>query len=353
MALKSPPRHGNQQGSLSTRLDSRTKPSRAERRQLVAPELRPLSNTLHSASARKTAGLLKLYEDDLHVRFSPRSVPEYLAHVRALLLWLEERGVTLAQVRPEDLQAHQAALLTLRKADLRPYSTGFHCNRLKAVKSLFRFLCRRHYLLHDPAAGLEFPRMEKRLPRTILTPREVRRLLEAVDTRTPQGLRDRAILETFYATGIRASELIYLTPYDVDTEERVLRVVLGKGGKDRHVPLTRAACQAIERYQLKGRPRLVRQRCRYLFLGNWGGKLTRGMLSLIVRHWTQAAGLSKHVTCHVFRHSVATHLLKGHADIRHIQVLLGHASLGTTERYTRVELQDLKQVIRRAHPRGR
>jgi site-specific recombinase XerD len=195
--------------------------------------------------------------------------------------------------------------------------------------------------------------MEKRLPRTILTPREVLRILDAVDTRSPQGLRDRAILETFYATGIRASELTGLTPYDVDTEERVLRVVLGKGGKDRNVPLTRAACRAIERYLEKGRPRLVRARCRYLFLGSWGGKLNRGMLSLIVRHWTQAAGVKKPVTCHVFRHSVATHLLKGRADIRHIQVLLGHASLGTTERYTRVELQDLKQVIRRAHPRGR
>jgi site-specific recombinase XerD len=145
-----------------------------------------------------------------------------------------------------------------------------------------------------------------------------------------------------------------LTPADIDTEERVLRVVLGKGRKDRHVPLTRAACEALDRYLESGRPFLVgRKHARFLFLANRGGFLDPSTLNRIVQRWAKRARLKKHVTCHTFRHSLATHLLRGRADIRHIQALLGHASLQTTERYTHVELHDLQAVIRRAHPRGR
>ena len=134
----------------------------------------------------------------------------------------------------------------------------------------------------------------------------------------------------------------------------MLRVVLGKGRKDRNVPLTRAAAEAIEAYLVKGRPKLVAPgRVRYLFLPDRGGKMDRATACRIVRQWACEAGVKKHVTRHTFRHTVATHLLKGGADIRHIQALLGHASLGTTQRYTRVEVSDLKQVIERAHPRGR
>jgi len=188
----------------------------------------------------------------------------------------------------------------------------------------------------------------------ILTKEEARRILETPDSKTPQGLRDRAILETFYATGIRVSELASLTPYDVDTEERTLRVVLGKGRKDRNVPLTRAAADAIEAYLVKARPKVVGPRkVRFLFLQDRGGKMDRSTLARMVSRWAKAARVKKHVTPHTFRHTVATHLLKGRADIRHIQALLGHSSLRTTERYTRVEISDLREVIRRAHPRGR
>lgn len=150
------------------------------------------------------------------------------------------------------------------------------------------------------------------------------------------------------------SELAKLTPYDVDTEERTVRVILGKGKKSRRLPLTRAAAAAIEGYLAFGRPKLVgKSRSPYLFVATRGGYLHRSLGSLIVRHWAEKAGIKKkRVSCHTFRHSVATHLLQGGADIRQIQVLLGHGSLKTTERYTRVELSDLKEVMRRAHPRG-
>jgi len=222
------------------------------------------------------------------------------------------------------------------------------------VKAFFGFLYRRGYALHDPAARLEYPRGERRLPRTILTPEEARRMLEAPDTRTLLGLRDRAILETFYATGIRVGELVQIQAHEVDTQERLLRVVMGKGRRDRNLPLTKAAAAAIDHYLEKVRPCLAAHgRSSALFLSARGGPLNRWLVNLVVHRAAKRAGIKKPATCHTFRHSMATHLLRGRADIRHIQALLGHASLATTERYTRVEVQDLRQVLARAHPRGR
>jgi integrase/recombinase XerD len=302
----------------------------------------------------KVGRMLRLWEDDLRMRFSERTAPDYLQHARFLLEWLEQHGRTLVQTTTDDLLTFQTHLYALRKKDGKPYSLALQSRRLSAIRSFFRFLYRRGYLLHDPSASIELPRQDKRLPRTILTKDEARKILDVVRSRTPQALRDRAILETLYATGIRAGELANLTLYDVDTEERVLKVVLGKGRKDRNVPLTHVAARAIDVYLAKGRPKLAgRRTVGLLFLQARGGKMQRATLNRIVRHWTARAGVKKRVTCHTFRHSMATHLLKGRADIRHIQALLGHASLGTTERYTRVEISDLKDVLRRAHPRGR
>lgn len=302
----------------------------------------------------KPRRLLELYEDHLHARYAPRTPATYMAHVRAFLEWLASRGLDLVEVKAKDLDAYQTHLYAHRRAsDDKPYSAAYQAMRLVVLKHLYRFLHRRGYLFHDPAGDLELPRLEKRLPRVILTVSEVRKILEAPDSKTPRGLRDRAMLETLYGTGIRVTELCNLTPYDVDSEERVLRVVLGKGRKDRNVPLTHAAAEAIEAYLLRGRPKLLgRAKVRFLFVQDRGGRMERATACRIVQQWAHEAGVRKHVTPHTFRHTVATHLLKGRADIRHIQSLLGHASLGTTQRYTRVEISDLKQVIERAHPRG-
>jgi integrase/recombinase XerD len=303
-----------------------------------------------SAKAKR---LLGLYEEDVRVRYEAKTAHEYLREIGSFLAWLESRGVALAQARTEDVLSYQSFLYAQRKLNGKPYSSGNLKNRIKALKSFFRFLYRRRYLLHDPAASIDYPRSERRLPRVILTREEARKILEAPDTKTPTGLRDRAILETFYATGIRSGELSNLTPDDVDTEERVLRIVLGKGRRDRRVPLTRVAAEALDLYHAKARGKLVRREKRFLFLQNRGSRMDSGTLNRIVRKYAAAARVKKRVSCHTFRHSVATHLLKGRADIRHIQALLGHASLATTQRYTHVELQDLQKVIRRAHPRGR
>ncbi len=288
------------------------------------------------------------------MRYGPATATGYLRHVRRLLFWLAKRGVALVDVRTPDLSGYQAELLAVRQKNGRPLSAGHQTNVVKAVKAFFCFLYGRGYALHDPAARLEYPRGERRLPRTILTPEEARKMLEAPDTRTQLGLRDRAILETFYATGIRVGELVRLQPHDVDTQERLLRVVMGKGRRDRNLPLTRAAAVAIDAYLIGARPALAtRGRSPVLFLSARGGPLNRWLVSLVVHRAARKAGIRKPATCHTFRHSMATHLLRGRADIRHIQALLGHASLATTERYTRVEVRDLRAVLARAHPRGR
>jgi integrase/recombinase XerD len=320
MPRTSPLRHPNQQGSVSAKRDR----------------------------------LLASYEEDLHLRYNPHTIRGYLYHARAILDWLGEKGIDLASVRTPDLLARQSELATARKKDGKPYSVGHLQKHVSGLKAFFRFLVKRSYLLQDPAAALEMPRGETRLPRTILTKDEARKILETAVGKGPRELRDRAILETLYGTGIRASELAGLTPQDVDTEERTLRVVLGKGRKGRMVPLTQAAARAIESYLAFGRAKLLRHpSTAWLFVSDWGMQCRDSTLNAMIQNYARQAGVKKHTTCHTFRHSVATHLLKGHADIRHIQALLGHRSLQSTERYTQVEISDLREVVKRAHPRGR
>ncbi len=307
-----------------------------------------------AAADRKAAQLVALYGDHLAVRYVPKTVQGYLTLVRQHLAWLEARGLSLGEVRSQDLLAYQGELLGLKRRDGKSYSTAQQMRRVTVLKSLYGFLHRRGYLLTNPAGSLEYPHVEERLPRSVLSREEARRLVMAPGSETPLELRDRAILETLYATGIRAGELANLKTDDVDTEERLLRVVLGKGRKDRNVPLTHAAAEAIEAYLLAGRPRIQgARRTGLLFLALRGGRMHDDTLNVVIAGWAKRAGIEKHTTCHTLRHTAATHLLKGGADIRHIQKLLGHASLQTTERYTRVEVSDLKEVLRRAHPRGR
>jgi len=302
----------------------------------------------------KTEKILAQYEEDASLRYGFHTLRGYFFHVRAFIAWLVVRGIELASVRTSDVLAHQTELAQARKKDGKPYSVGHQQKSVCALKSFFRFLVKRSFLLQDPAASLEMPKGDARLPRVILTKDEMSKLLESVKGKSPRELRDRAILETLYATGIRAGELVALTPGDVDTAERTLRVILGKGRKGRMVPLTHASCRAIDTYLASGRAKLQRHPSDpWLFVSDWGVQCRDSTLNVMIQNHARRAGLKKRVTCHTFRHSVATHLLKGRADIRHIQVLLGHRSLQSTERYTRVEIADLREVVRRAHPRGR
>jgi integrase/recombinase XerD len=302
----------------------------------------------------KRAELLLAYENDLASCSAPHTVISYLLYTRQLLTWLDGRGLTPSEVRTADLQAYRTALSAIRQKNGKPYSVAAQTGKLAAAKRFFRFLFRHGDATHDPAASIELPRRDRRLPRVLLTPSEVNRVIEGIRERTPLSLRDRAFLETLYATGLRVSELAKLTPADVDFEDGTIRVLLGKGSKDRYVPLTEPAAEAIDAYIKAGRPVLVaRTGARYLFVAEKGGYFHCALVNLMLRQRTRAARITKYVTCHTFRHSVATHLLRGGADIRHIQAILGHAYLSSTQIYTHVELSDLKRAVSRAHPRGK
>jgi integrase/recombinase XerD len=224
---------------------------------------------------------------------------------------------------------------------------------LSGIRNFFAFLTSEGYLAHNPAQGLRLSKEPDALPKNVLTPDEARKIIEAPDTHTLSGYRDRALLEVLYATGIRKAELRNLTVADVNLEEELLRVNRGKGKKDRVVPLSSIACQYLENYIKAIRPELLKSReTDKLFISTRGG-LPLGVHGIknIINRYVRRLNLKKHVTCHLWRHSCATHLLKNNANLRHVQEMLGHKSLATTERYLRVSIADLKEAHRKFHPR--
>jgi integrase/recombinase XerD len=224
--------------------------------------------------------------------------------------------------------------------------------RMAAVRGLYRYLVREERLAVDPSAHLRRPKQGHDLP-AVLTIAEVEAVLGAVTAAGPLGQRDLALFELLYGCGLRASELIGLREADVDLEAGLVRC-LGKGSKERLVPMGRPAAEALRRYLRDGRRQLLRGRRReQLFLNARGAPLTRQGLDYLLRRYVRKAGLHKHVSAHTFRHSFATHLLRGGADLRSVQEMLGHASVATTQIYTHVTVEHLREVFLETHPRAR
>jgi len=294
----------------------------------------------------KVNQILNQFDEWCAQQFSPRTCEHYAADAQGFAVWMARAGLGFADAHRDDIQRYQGELFARRKLNGQALSPSTIAVKLEAVRCLYRFLLKRGHVIFDPCSSMEMPRVPKTLPRVTMTLGEVKRMIE----RQEMGSMERAILETFYATGIRVSELIALRPEDVDIEERVVRVIQGKGSKDRNLPLTRAAAAAVALY-LQTRRKTLASRSPQLFLRRQGA-LNRTLVAKMVKRCAALARIKKVVTPHVFRHTVATHLLRNEADIRHIQVLLGHSSLQTTERYTRVEIHDLRKVVEKAHPRG-
>ena len=220
-----------------------------------------------------------------------------------------------------------------------------------ALKIFFRFLAAKGIVERDPAEALALPRIERYLPET-LNELQVEQLLESIDTKTVHGLRDHAMIELLYASGLRISELANARLENFNFEERIVRVT-GKGNKTRLVPVGRKACEALAAYLSVERPKLLKRRSgSEIFLSERGSKLTTTRIWQIVKKHAQRAGLEKNVYPHLLRHSFATHLLGNGADLRIIQEMLGHADISTTQVYTHVDQQRLKAVHRQFHPRS-
>jgi integrase/recombinase XerD len=279
----------------------------------------------------------------LATRRAPRTVEAY----RRDLLQIEERlGKPLATATADDLQTH---LAELRAEGLAPATIA---RRLSAARSFFAHQALLGVRQDNPAAEVEPPRRRRKLPRT-LSPREAERLIEAAAGTTPRALRDSALVELLYGAGLRVSEAVGLERAGVDLDERIVRCI-GKGGKERIVPIGRSAAEALRRYLARGRPYLDRRHRPELFLNAQGGPLTRAGVFLILRRIAEKAGLEpERVHPHLLRHSFATHLLEGGADLRSVQEMLGHADLATTEVYLHVTDRRRRDTYFQAHPHAR
>lgn len=277
---------------------------------------------------------------------SPNTLAAYTNDLVEFARQLEERGATLESLSRDDLFAYEARL---RRLGRKPTSVA---RKLSAVKSFLTFAYREGYRAAAPPE-IEGPRLPRALPHA-LTREEMVRLLQAPDPDTPEGLRDRAMLELQYATGLRVSELVSLKPADVDLAEGVVRT-FGKGRKERMVPIARAAVAWVRRYLAEVRPVLAaagRHGAEALFLTDRGTPLTRTAFWSLVKGYAARAGITTTVSPHTLRHSFATHLLAGGADLRAIQEMLGHADIGTTQIYTHVDDSHLAQTFRSFHPRA-
>jgi integrase/recombinase XerD len=292
------------------------------------------------------SGLVDEFLESLRVEdgAAALTVTAYRRDLRRLAAFVSTRRRTPETARPADLEDYLAAL---QQRGLGPRTLG---RQLAAIRGLYRFARAAGRRRDDPAALLESPRLPRRLPRA-LSRADAAALVETAGTETPRGLRDRALLELLYGAGLRASEVVGLRPGDLDLHGQFL-LCQGKGSRQRLVPLGGAARRALAAYLERGRPALLRSADPgRLFLNHHGRALSRQGLWTLVRGHARRAGVRRAFP-HALRHSFASHLLEGGADLRSVQALLGHADIGTTEVYTHLPSDAVRRMYREFHPRA-
>jgi integrase/recombinase XerD len=320
-------------------------PKRRPHNKSRAVEVPAATNPLHGWLAAWT-------EYRLVTGSSPSAQRNRHMALQRFVAWLDERAITEpAQITRPVIERYQRHLWLARKPNGQALSVQTQLAALNALIAWFRWLTRERHIPHNPASDLELPRPPKKLPRAILSVAQVESVLAQADTGEPLGLRNRAILELFYSSGIRRLELIALKLYDVDLERGMLMVRQGKGAKDRFIPIGERACAWLARYLEEVRLELApTAHEQALFLDEVGRPLRTSYLSDLVKRHIEAAGIDVVGACHLFRHACATHMLEGGADIRFIQAMLGHAHLTTTEVYTHVSIAKLKEIHAATHP---
>lgn len=287
------------------------------------------------------------------LNYSEATVSTYRLETGHFCDFLGGRGVEEPnQIRREDVTSYQILLHHTRKANGEPLKSSTQSSKIGAVAAFLRYLYEERFILANPGQHLRRPKIPDTLPPGVPDEEQVLKLLETPDTSTVKGLRDRAVLEVFYATAIRNAELRALRISDLDLHRLELDVRCGKGGKGRRLPLGEPVAAWIEEYLTRSRPALVRNPQEdALFLNVWGDPLKADVLCSLVRRNAKAAKLGMKVTAHILRHACATHMLARKAGLRHLQQLLGHKLASSTERYTRVEISDLREVFLQCHPR--
>jgi len=268
------------------------------------------------------------------------------------IVWCDERAITApTQITRPVIERYQRHLWQYRKRDGQPLSVLSQLDLLHDLVAWFRWLVRNRHVLSNPAADLDLPKRPKQLPQTILSIAQVEHIINQADVTTALGIRSRAMMEVLYSAGVRRMELVSLKVYDVDTARGTLMVRLGKGNKDRFIPLGERACAWVGKYLAEVRPELLTDASeQHLFLDDFGRPMPSHFAGDLVRRHLDAAGITTPGSCHVFRHAMATHMLEAGADIRYIQEMLGHAKLETTQIYTHVSMTKLKEIHSATHP---
>ncbi len=289
---------------------------------------------------------------DVH-NYSLRARGSCESSLRGFGRWCEERGIGRpVEVTRGAVDRYQRWLYHHRRPDGRPLAVRTQISRLSYLRSFFKWLAKERYLLYNPASEIEMPREPVRLPVEAFTAAEVEQVLSVPKVSTPLGLRDRAVLEVLYSTGMRRSEVAWLDLYDLDAESGVVTIRQGKGGKDRVVPIGERALAWVVRYLEDVRPQLVLHAEEWaLFVNAEGVRFNPDGLGNWVARILEDSGVRPRFgACHLFRHTMATRMLEGGADIRFIQEMLGHAKLETTQIYTRVSIEKLKEIHAATHP---
>jgi integrase/recombinase XerD len=307
------------------------------------------------ASVDRLFGLMEEHFGWLLVNgYSPDTVRTRRIAIRRFLHWLYTQGIAdPREVRRSTLVDYQRALFVHRKRNGQPMALSSQIGCLAPLKTWFKWLSRERHIGRDPALAMRLPKLPRRLPRALLSVREVESILAQPDPSTPAGLRDRAMLELLYSTGLRRMEIARLAPQDVDLVRRIVFVREGKGRRDRVVPLGERACDWMRRYTEAACAPLPADPAAALFLTDQGNPVSREFVASRVKRYMHRAGVRKTGSAHLFRHACATHMLDNGADIRIIQALLGHARLETTELYTHVSIRKLCKVHAATHPTGR
>jgi integrase/recombinase XerD len=276
---------------------------------------------------------------------SPNTLAAYRADLTALARWLAERGVPIMRTTRADLQDFIAYRV---QAGARPRSTA---RQLSSFRRFFRYLVREGVVREDPTAQIAMPKIGRSLPKS-LTEEEVESLLGAPAVNDPLGNRDRTMLEVLYATGLRVSELVNLRNAQVNLNQGVIRI-LGKGNRERLIPLGEEAVRWINEFSRAPRGEILLERqTDYLFPTRRGDRMTRQAFWHIIKRYARKAGIAKELSPHTLRHAFATHLLNHGADLRVVQMLLGHSDLSTTQIYTHVARERMKELHSQHHPRG-
>ncbi|GMQ88661.1 MAG: hypothetical protein BMS9Abin09_0091 [Gammaproteobacteria bacterium] len=272
---------------------------------------------------------------------------------RRFIAWCDERDLMAPQeITKPILERYQRHLFYYRKPKTgEPLTFGTQVSLLVPVKAFFKWLTQHNHILYNPASELVLPKVPRQLPRTVLSVEQVEQVLAQPDINTPQGLRDRAIMETLYSTGIRRMEAARLKLYDIDAKRGVVFVREGKGRRDRYVPIGERALLWIARYREQSRPQLVAgSDDGTLFLNEYGEPYESDPFGTRVKKYIKQSGLNVTGSCHLFRHAMATHMLENGADVRFVQAILGHVNLNTTEIYTHVAINKLSEIHAATHP---